>query len=549
MATHCAAHADKSLMENVVDKKCIVCKKTTANYGPKGGASTTATHCEKHANKLEMENVTKKTCKEKGCRTTPSYGSKGGLTEYCEKHAKENMYNVISKRCAYPNCDTIPCYGPKGGTCGSRLFCEPHADKKYYENVVLKRCMDCKTTASHGPIGGLRGSATHCSQHSDDTMENVVSKRCAEDGCKTLPCFGLIGDPPSCATHCKEHADETMEDVKNKRCRDCPTRASFGKIGGLSGDVSHCVVHKDDTMEDLLSKKCKAPNCRIGACYGLKGTKTLLYCASHSDKETMENIFCKRCDIEDCMTVPCYGAIGSPATRCLLHADHTFMVSVGKRCDFEDCETHPCFGYIGGNATEAFRCADHADLEIMEDLVHKRCDALDCKLRAGFPNALGVPLSFCFLHASQDGVHVGGWKDASKIACKCFDRIQKTLGVSLQHKHSCLREGLSGSEFKIPGTNLDVDAFDTESQTCYEFLGNVWHGYPIDHPMHMQTGPKRRHPVTQVFLTNADMFQETMERLKVIQSKGYRVRYIWEHEFTKLANKPDLNVMDCVHDL
>jgi hypothetical protein len=339
-----------------------------------------------------------------------------------------------------------------------------------------------------------------------------------------------------------------MQDVKNKRCVECSTRASYGKIGALQSDVSHCAQHADDTMENLLSKKCKAPNCRVGACYGLKGTKTLLYCAPHSDKMTMENLFCKRCDILDCMKVPCYGVPGSPATRCEPHADHMVNVT-GKRCDFDNCETLPCFGYIGGKATEAFRCAEHADFETMEDLVHKRCDALDCNLRAGFPNALGEPLCFCFLHASQDGVNVGGWKDASKIGCKCFDRLEEQLGVSLQHKHSCFKDGLSGSEFRIPGTDFHVDAFDSQSQTCYEFLGNLWHGYPTEHPKHFQIGSKRRHQVTQALLTNAEMFQETMERLKFVQSKGYRVRYIWEHEFMEINKKLALNVMECVHDL
>jgi hypothetical protein len=237
----------------------------------------------------------------------------------------------------------------------------------------------------------------------------------------------------------------------------------------------------------------------------------------------------------------------------MLHADHSFMVNVvGKRCDFKDCETHPCFGYIGAKASEAFRCAQHADLEIMEDVVRKRCIALDCKLRAGYPNALGVPLRFCFLHASEDGVHVGGWADASKIACTCFDRIATKLGIPLeemQHKHSCFNDGLSGSEFNIPGTNFHVDAFHKETQTCFEFLGNLWHSYPIDHPKHLQTGTKRRHPLTQSLLTNAELFHETMERLRCIQSKGYRVRYIWEHEFMKINKKPLSNVMDCVHDL
>jgi hypothetical protein len=94
-----------------------------------------------------------------------------------------------------------------------------------------------------------------------------------------------------------------------------------------------------------------------------------------------------------------------------------------------------------------------------------------------------------------------------------------------------------------------VDAFDSQTQTCYEFLGNLWHGYPVDHPKHLHVGRKRRHRVTQAILTNAELYQETMERLQFIQSKGYRVRYIWEHEFMKIKNKPLSNVMDCVHDL
>jgi hypothetical protein len=45
-----------------------------------------------------------------------------------------------NERCAYPNCtpqcNNVPSYGPKGGPRISAKFCELHANKKYFENVV-----------------------------------------------------------------------------------------------------------------------------------------------------------------------------------------------------------------------------------------------------------------------------------------------------------------------------------------------------------------------------------------------------------------------------
>ena len=39
-----------------------------------------------------------------------------------------------------------------------------------------------------------------------------------------------------------------------------------------------------------------------------------------------------------------------------------------------------------------------------------------------------------------------------------------------------------GTEFRVPGTRYHVDAYDPETRTIYEHLGNHVHGYPPTHP-------------------------------------------------------------------
>ena len=76
-----------------------------------------------------------------------------------------------------------------------------------------------------------------------------------------------------------------------------------------------------------------------------------------------------------------------------------------------------------------------------------------------------------------------------------------------------------------------VDGFDRESKKVYEFLGDFYHGSPVifpdRHKRHPQLGEK----------TMQELYEDTMERLNVIENAGYEVEVIWEHEWKQLKRE------------
>ena len=82
-------------------------------------------------------------------------------------------------------------------------------------------------------------------------------------------------------------------------------------------------------------------------------------------------------------------------------------------------------------------------------------------------------------------------------------------------------------EHRVPGTNYRVDGYCKETRTIYEFLGCLWHGCPKCHP-------DRERPLAKTNETAQLLYAKTMNRLRHLESLGYAVVSIWEHEFRDL---------------
>lgn len=79
---------------------------------------------------------------------------------------------------------------------------------------------------------------------------------------------------------------------------------------------------------------------------------------------------------------------------------------------------------------------------------------------------------------------------------------------------------------KLKGRRRNVDAFDPESKTVYEFWGDWWHGHPDFFD------PEDIHPKTGT--TFGELYQKTLEKRSDILEAGYTLVEIWEHEFDKM---------------
>ena len=81
-----------------------------------------------------------------------------------------------------------------------------------------------------------------------------------------------------------------------------------------------------------------------------------------------------------------------------------------------------------------------------------------------------------------------------------------------------------------------VDGFLEKEKVVYKFLGCYFHGCP-----------KCMHPTAKSIgagMQMGDLYTSTMNRLAVIRSAGYGVRYIWECEWKcELREDPETKAM------
>ena len=119
----------------------------------------------------------------------------------------------------------------------------------------------------------------------------------------------------------------------------------------------------------------------------------------------------------------------------------------------------------------------------------------------------------------------------SMKAIRWIQSVANEKKIFIQHARNT-------GEYQID--QYSVDGFHKESNTVYEFLGDLYHGCPICYPNRLQLNPFNGETVHS-------LYEQTMKRLDYIKEKGYNVQVIWEHEFdAKLKNKEYKKVIDTI---
>ena len=103
--------------------------------------------------------------------------------------------------------------------------------------------------------------------------------------------------------------------------------------------------------------------------------------------------------------------------------------------------------------------------------------------------------------------------------CICWlEQIMKQEGIYIQH---ALNEG----EYLIPGTRFKADGFCVETNTIYEFHGDLFHGNPV-----IYNPDELCHPFDEN-ITAGELHRKTIERENLIKSMGYELVVMWEHDY------------------
>ena len=106
-----------------------------------------------------------------------------------------------------------------------------------------------------------------------------------------------------------------------------------------------------------------------------------------------------------------------------------------------------------------------------------------------------------------------------------LESIMKQEGIFIQHAGNI-------GEFKIPNTRYRVDGYCQETNTVYEFHGDIFHGNPDLFEDHEQC-----HTFNN--LTAKELYTKTKERENKIKELGYNLVVMWENDF-KLKKRFDI---------
>lgn len=75
----------------------------------------------------------------------------------------------------------------------------------------------------------------------------------------------------------------------------------------------------------------------------------------------------------------------------------------------------------------------------------------------------------------------------------------------------------------IDGKRIKVDGFDPSTNTIYEFWGDYWHGNPnVYNADDLNSHNKQKF---------GDLFNSTVNRIKLIENAGYTLTHIWESDW------------------
>ena len=103
---------------------------------------------------------------------------------------------------------------------------------------------------------------------------------------------------------------------------------------------------------------------------------------------------------------------------------------------------------------------------------------------------------------------------------KCIewlDYISKSTGY-------CINHALNGGEFKIPSTRYKADGYCANTNTIYEFHGDVWHGNPAIYKDDQCPNPFSTK-------TAKELFNATVKKENIIKQLNYNLVVMWETDW------------------
>lgn len=121
--------------------------------------------------------------------------------------------------------------------------------------------------------------------------------------------------------------------------------------------------------------------------------------------------------------------------------------------------------------------------------------------------------------------HLSGRQGCNKCSKRGYSKSQiHWLNFVSKYNNINIQHAENGNEYKIT-SKLSADGFCKETNTIYEFHGDLWHGNPkIFNP----------EEVSYFGIKYGDLYKKTVDRENKIKKMGYIVISMWESEWNKI---------------
>ena len=120
--------------------------------------------------------------------------------------------------------------------------------------------------------------------------------------------------------------------------------------------------------------------------------------------------------------------------------------------------------------------------------------------------------------------HISGFQGCPKCQTRKLHSKNSIvwLNFMIKYYNINIEHGENGTEYSIPTTRYRADGFCKETNTIYEFHGDIWHG-----------NPKKYNPHNISFFgtTYGELYKKTIERESKIKELGYHLVVMWEGEW------------------
>lgn len=169
-----------------------------------------------------------------------------------------------------------------------------------------------------------------------------------------------------------------------------------------------------------------------------------------------------------------------------------------------------CFKCVAGgklSREEVIRRARevHGDTYLYDNLKYKDSDSkiiITCRVHGNFEQKF-------YAHLRGDGCSKCSLSKKSKIANKWLD----SLGIAEEYREVSLTE--------FPHRHLD--AYDSITNTAYQFHGDYWHGNPAKYDSSKINAHNKK--------SMGELYERTLEWDQQIRDLGYNLVVMWEDEF------------------